>query len=84
MPPAREALLSVPEGSPYLVGGAVRDALLGREPVDYDLVTTRPRETAEAVQRATNGTLVALRDELALPGQAVEGYAFERLIHQGR
>lgn len=38
-----------PEGTLYLVGGAVRDVLLGRKTVDIDLVAARiPREKLEA------------------------------------
>ncbi|NMB34719.1 MAG: CCA tRNA nucleotidyltransferase [Firmicutes bacterium] len=33
----------------YLVGGAVRDLLLGKKPEDYDLVTTAPPESVQKI-----------------------------------
>jgi poly(A) polymerase len=46
---AREALAGCPA---WLVGGAVRDELLGRETVDYDLVVAGdPAEAARAIAR---------------------------------
>lgn len=44
---AREARTA--GGSVYLVGGAVRDALLGREPVDHDVAFEGPVEAALAL-----------------------------------
>jgi putative nucleotidyltransferase with HDIG domain len=56
----REAL----EGTPaWLVGGAVRDRLLGRETTDLDIAVAGDAETAaRAVARATGGTPFALSD----------------------
>lgn len=49
--PAREALsrLNAAGFEAYLVGGCVRDALLGREPGDWDLTTSALPEQTEAV-----------------------------------
>lgn len=45
----------------HLVGGAVRDALLGGEPHDFDVVVSgRGREVAEGVARRCGGRFVAL------------------------
>ena len=33
----------------YLAGGCVRDRLLGREPLDYDIATSAPPETVQAL-----------------------------------
>ncbi|MEJ5358809.1 MAG: hypothetical protein WHT06_09050 [Desulfobacterales bacterium] len=45
----------------YLVGGCVRDLLLGRTPRDYDLVTLHePRPLAEEIGRAVGGRPVLL------------------------
>src|SRR5213596_2110279 len=37
----------------YLAGGCVRDRLLGREPLDYDIATSAPPETVQALFRRT-------------------------------
>ncbi len=49
--PAREALrrLNAAGYEAYLVGGCVRDALLGREPGDWDITTSALPEQTEAV-----------------------------------
>jgi poly(A) polymerase len=45
----------------YFVGGAVRDDLAGRRPLDYDLaVSNRPHEFAAKLSRATGGHMVTL------------------------
>lgn len=51
----------------WLVGGAVRDELLGRQTADYDVVLTAPddgtiAEVARALARAENGFAFALSD----------------------
>jgi putative nucleotidyltransferase with HDIG domain len=57
----REALGSIGEG--WLVGGAVRDRLLGRETVDYDVVVAGdPEQAARSVGRAAGGHPFALSD----------------------
>src|SRR5437773_11763300 len=33
----------------YFAGGCVRDRLLGREPLDYDIATSAPPETVQAL-----------------------------------
>lgn len=40
-------LNTVPNTTTLIVGGAVRDAIMGIEPHDYDLVTNVPMETIE-------------------------------------
>jgi poly(A) polymerase len=37
----------------YLAGGCVRDQLLGREPLDFDIATSAPPETVQALFRRT-------------------------------
>jgi poly(A) polymerase len=61
---ARDALIRVAglrHPSPvYLVGGAIRDAALGRPVADLDLACAGARGLAAAVARAFKGTLVTL------------------------
>ncbi|MGA2512051.1 MAG: HD domain-containing protein [Candidatus Limnocylindrales bacterium] len=52
----------------YVVGGCLRDALLGREPADWDLTTDAPPERVQAlfpgsVYENRFGTVVVRRDE---------------------
>ena len=52
MPAAAAAALDALERrgyESYVVGGCVRDALLGREPHDWDICTAAPPEAVEAV-----------------------------------
>jgi poly(A) polymerase len=53
------------EGSAWVVGGAVRDALLGREVVDADIVVTPGEEAAAAkgIARAAGGAAFPLSEE---------------------
>ncbi|HYQ48420.1 MAG TPA: hypothetical protein VEP69_05090, partial [Thermodesulfovibrionales bacterium] len=44
----------------YLVGGSVRDLLLGHTPKDLDLVCRKARETAADIARHTNASLVPM------------------------
>jgi poly(A) polymerase len=45
----------------FLVGGTVRDLLLGREPVDYDIaVLGNPAQTAAAFSESAGGRLVVM------------------------
>ncbi len=44
----------------YLVGGAVRDILLGESPADFDYLTENPREDASACALSCNGTAFLL------------------------
>lgn len=50
----------------HLVGGAVRDALLGRPTADLDLATASPRPLAAALARDLKATLVVLDEENAV------------------
>jgi tRNA nucleotidyltransferase/poly(A) polymerase len=52
----------------YIVGGAIRDILCGRPPLDYDVaVLADPVEFAHQVAHNTNGRLV----EIGKPGQEI-------------
>src|ERR671929_593888 len=46
----------------WIVGGAVRDELLGRPVVDLDIACREPREAARAFSRAAGGALFALSE----------------------
>jgi poly(A) polymerase len=46
----------------WIVGGAVRDALLGRAVSDWDLLCTEPASVASEVARRTAGRLVTLHE----------------------
>jgi tRNA nucleotidyltransferase/poly(A) polymerase len=46
----------------YLVGGAVRDELLGREVVDVDVAAREPERAARAYRRAAGGTVFPLSE----------------------
>lgn len=65
----------LPDGA-YLVGGCVRDALLGRPPLDIDISVAGDAETAaQTLARALGGRLVVLGREaetlyrIVLPGE---------------
>lgn len=47
----------------YIVGGAVRDFLLGRPVVDLDLVCRYARKAAQQAAKECNGSLVVLDDQ---------------------
>ncbi|WP_456411901.1 HD domain-containing protein [Oceanithermus sp.] len=47
----------------WLVGGAVRDLLLGLRPVDFDFATPIPRDAASSCARTTNGAVFPLDEE---------------------
>jgi hypothetical protein len=52
-----------PLAGAVLVGGAVRDLLLGRPLTDLDWLVRDPRERAEALARSLAGSVVALDPE---------------------
>jgi len=54
----------LPRGG-FLVGGAVRDALTGREPRDVDWLVERPEEEAGRAARALADIAVARSDDEA-------------------
>src|SRR5947209_3419470 len=57
------AALAAIDGSGWLVGGAVRDRLLGRATSDFDVaVPVDPRGLARALARATQGHVFALSE----------------------
>jgi poly(A) polymerase len=52
----------------YIVGGSVRDLLLGKSPADYDIaVTENPKRFAEKIAEKISGRLV----EMGKPGQMI-------------
>ena len=62
--PVRLAREALPDGRAWIVGGAVRDALLGRPVVDVDLaVEGSPEEAARAIGRAGRGPSFRLSEE---------------------
>lgn len=66
---ARELLRRVPALHPaqvWLVGGAIRDAALGRTVVDVDLACKDARRLAAALARSFKGTLITLDPEKAV------------------
>ncbi|WP_457638291.1 HD domain-containing protein [Oceanithermus sp.] len=50
-------------GKSYLVGGAVRDLLLGFPVTDFDFATPEPRNAAASCARVTGGTLFPLDEK---------------------
>ncbi len=65
-PPVRVVREALGDGveTVWLVGGAVRDAILGRPVTDVDLVTTRdPASVARAVASAAGGPVFPLSEE---------------------
>ena len=53
---------AVAGGDAYVVGGSIRDELLGRPVVDVDVACRNPRGAARAYARATGGVPFALSD----------------------
>ncbi|HSQ86430.1 MAG TPA: hypothetical protein VLM43_17095, partial [Desulfobacterales bacterium] len=52
----------------YIIGGSVRDLLLGRPPIDYDIaVTGNPEQFAKKIIAKSGGHLV----RLGKPGQMI-------------
>lgn len=72
MPSARQILSVIPfinqvrrgcRGQSYLVGGAVRDAFLGRSCTDFDFLAENPTTAARAVAKGLRGRTVRLHKE---------------------
>ena len=62
----------------YVVGGAVRDLLLGREPGDYDITTVARPEQVASVLRAAGYTLAEnLGENFGVVAAVTEGHALE-------
>ena len=62
----------------YVVGGAVRDLLLGREPGDYDITTGARPEQVASVLRAAGYTLAEnLGENFGVVAAVTEGHALE-------
>ncbi len=61
VPPLLRAVADAVPGGMYLVGGAVRDLLLGRLVTDWDLAADRPEEAARAAGRLAHVRVVMLR-----------------------
>lgn len=61
--PVRELLAATGQNA-WLVGGSVRDLLLGREPEDFDLVTAGdPRELARRLADTLGGSFFTMSEE---------------------
>ena len=71
----------------YVVGGCVRDALMGREPGDWDITTSAKPEQVKAVFGRTidtgikHGTVTILRDRI---GYEVTTYRIDGEYEDGR
>jgi tRNA nucleotidyltransferase/poly(A) polymerase len=63
VPALVRAVADAVPGGVYIVGGAVRDLLLGRTVRDWDLAADRPEEVARAVADRTHSRVVVMRDE---------------------
>lgn len=64
----------VPEQKVYLVGGAVRDLLLGKAVHDFDFVTAQgSRDLARALRKKLGGACFALDDERGFNRVILEG-----------
>ena len=62
----------------YIVGGSVRDLLLGKSPVDYDIaVHENPKKFAEIIAQKTSGRLV----EMGKPGQMIFRVVSENYVY---
>ena len=49
----------LPKGS-YIIGGAVRDIILGRIPTDWDIAVWNPEEIGKNIARELKGALIPL------------------------
>jgi tRNA nucleotidyltransferase/poly(A) polymerase len=58
----RQAARILPEPS-YLVGGALRDALLGRPTIDLDLAAFEARKSSQKLAKTLGGSFVALDED---------------------
>lgn len=62
----------------YVVGGAVRDILLGAEPGDYDITTNaRPEQIALTLRAAGYGLAEKLGENFGVVAAVTEGHALE-------
>jgi len=81
-------LLKIAEGLQaeiYLVGGLVRDAFLGRDTADADLILSRRSlEGASQFARATGGTLVLLREIGGMARVVVKERTFDFAEYRGQ
>ena len=64
----------------YLVGGSVRDLLLGLEPRDLDFATNARTAEIRAIAEGTRPTGIAAMGEYVL-GRCVSSKTFLRLMH---
>lgn len=69
--------LLAPLGGGYIVGGAVRDSLLGHEPKDVDFATPAEPEAVMAALRAADLTPIPLGVEYGVVAVAMRGEVFE-------
>jgi tRNA nucleotidyltransferase/poly(A) polymerase len=68
-----EAARSATRAPAWLVGGCVRDLLLGRVPVDIDVTTQHPEPLARRFAGLTGGTLVSMDPERGIWRVAIRG-----------
>ena len=62
----------------YVVGGAVRDLLLGREPGDYDITTgARPEQVSTAIRVAGYTLAENLGENFGVVAAVIDGHALE-------
>ncbi|MEO0147270.1 MAG: HDIG domain-containing metalloprotein [candidate division WOR-3 bacterium] len=55
----------LPKGS-YLVGGAIRDIMLGKVPTDWDIAVWNPEETGKSIAMDLKGVLIPLDEGLGI------------------
>lgn len=71
-------------GACYVVGGALRDLLIGREPADVDLACPDPRAVADAFARKVGGRFVDLgRERFVTLRVAVRGAIYDFTALEG-
>lgn len=69
-----------PDGA-LLVGGAVRDALLGRQPVDFDWLVLDPRQAARDLAAALGGPVFTLDEDRGHWRVLAEDERGRRVVH---
>lgn len=81
----KKALASLPREDVYVVGGAVRDRLLNRRTMDYDIVLpTDPKPVSEKVARVLNGRAFPLDENRGIIRvTSSHGFYFDLARRQG-
>ncbi len=75
----------IPKGS-FLVGGAVRDIILGKVPTDWDIAVWNPEEVARNIVRELRGAFVPLDEKfrtyrVVLPDEQIDFTAINGTIY---